>query len=93
MSYKTTFAISQDPYMRNRLAAAVALDGIEMNDPEDWVNVNRWKLATQPGWADAWEEALDNNSGDFGYTPGNDETTITDAMILAAVRAVNAPAV
>lgn len=89
--YSTIFAISTDPYLRNRLAAAVALEGIDVVKPEEWVQANRWRIATQPGWAASWESALAAERPDpNAYTPGNDETVITDAMILSAVQAVAA---
>lgn len=43
----------------------------EIPEPEQWAYAVRWKLSAQPGWADV---------------TSIDEETITDEMILAAVR-------
>ena len=92
--YSTIFAISQDPYMRRRIAACVALLGVELNAPEEWVEHNRWRLATTDGWADLWDAKLagpfESEDAANRYTPGNDSDLITDEMILAAVEAIAA---
>lgn len=86
MSFADVAVIHQDPWIRDRVAACVALTGSTAVRPEDWVAEHAWQLAKQDGWGAAWEAArLASKDG-----IGADETVITDAMILAAVQALNA---
>lgn len=87
MSYATVATIRQDPWIRDRVAACVATEGIA-GRPEEWPIVNAWQLAVQPGWAAAWESALAAHPGDPEYRPGADEAVITDGQILAAVQLI-----
>lgn len=52
--------------------------------------MHAWEMASQPGWAEAWDYALGtaspDNNPDTGARPG----VINDSMILAAVQAVRA---
>ena len=45
-----------------------------------------WKYAAQPGWAAAWDSAIASKKEDIG----DDESVITDNMILAATQAIRA---
>lgn len=76
MTYATIAAIQRDGSIRERVAACVVVEGVT-SSPEQWAADHAWKLAAQPGWAEAWGEA----EGERG-------SAITDAMILTAVRAV-----
>lgn len=89
MTYATVARIQGDPDLRERVAACVAVERISIY-PEQWVTENAWPLASQPGWATAWESAL--IGAEEGYHPGGDESVITDGMILSAVQALAAPA-
>jgi len=86
MSYLTVATIRQDPWIRDRVAACVAVEG--SGSPEDWAMGHAWELAAQPGWADAWESAQATHHGEPEYVPGADESVITDAMILSAVQSL-----
>lgn len=87
MTYNTIALIQRDPTIRDRVAACVAVEEIA-NPPEQWVADNAWRLATQPGWAEAWESAVAGHSDDQDYNPAADDAAITDLMILAAVQAI-----
>jgi hypothetical protein len=60
MSYITGHLISQDQDIRNRAAVAAAEQGVAAGEEEHWVFIHCRRLATQPGWAAAWESALAN---------------------------------
>jgi len=84
MGYKTVAVMSDDFALRQRLIAAAAQENID--DPVAWVELYRWEIAAQPGWDAAWDSALaaDPPNPD----PGNDESVITDGMILSGVQQV-----
>lgn len=82
MTYLTVSALRQDSWVRDRVAACVALEKVE-GDPTRWALDHDWELATQPGWATAWEASTSD-------TPGTDPEAITDSMILSAVQAITA---
>jgi len=82
MGYKTVAVMSDDYPLRQRLIAAAAQENIE--DPVFWVEKYRWEIASQPGWDAAWDSAIANGI-EF---PGNDESVITDGMILSGTQAV-----
>lgn len=85
--YMTIAEIQRDPYMRDRVSACVAVEWTP-SMPESWVASHSWELATQPGWAAAWESAVASHPDDEGYRPGADEAVITDGMILSAVQSI-----
>jgi hypothetical protein len=89
MAYLTVSTIAADAAMRSRVAAAYA---VEQNGPasvgaEQWAYSNAYWWASAPGWADAWDYAV--NSGNT--TPGDDPAVITDAMILSQVQLMLTP--
>lgn len=91
MSYLTISTIRQDPWIRDRVAACVAVEKLS-DQPVQWAVDHAWKMAAQPGWAAAWESALAAHpDGDPDYHPGADGAVITDGMILAAVQLLAAP--
>ena len=51
--------------------------------PTAWADQNQWQIAAAPGFAEAYQYALDTGV----ENPGNDPAVITDAQILAAVQA------
>lgn len=85
MSYATVSNIRRDPWVRERVTACAAIEGV--GDPDQWASDRAWALAAQPGWAEAWESALAAHPED-GYLPGQDEAVITDQHILAAVQSL-----
>lgn len=85
MSYWNVAQLSEDGDLRTRITACAALENI--SNPEAWAYQNRWHLAAQPGWGDAYEYAL--NLGN--PAPGRDPAVITDGMILSAVQSIPNP--
>lgn len=80
MTYKTIAVMADDESLNSRVTAAVASEHIL--DPEGWLYPRRWSVASQPGWAAAWESAVASGIED----PGGDEGVITDGMILSGVQ-------
>lgn len=88
MSYLTQAHLSQDPIVRQRVAACVAREGIVTPHPVQWAEAHAWEIAAEPGFDDAYAYAIAG-----GKTPaeaGADEGVITDAMLLSAVQAIRA---
>lgn len=67
--------------------AAETLDDAAADDPVAWAQRNRWQIAAQPGFGDAYASAL---AGGVEH-PGTDPAVISDAMILGAVQAIGVP--
>ncbi|WP_119697049.1 hypothetical protein [Microbacterium halotolerans] len=86
MTYLDIATMKDDPWLRARVAACAALEGIDR--PDQWAIDHRWKLAAQPGWAASWASALVTNAAIEGYEPGKDQGCVTDAVILSAVQAL-----
>jgi hypothetical protein len=84
MSYRTVADMAENFALNRRLTAGAAKENID--EPQAWVQVYRWELASQPGWDAAWDSAVAGGVND----PGTDEAVITDAMILSGVQAVYA---
>ena len=90
MTYKSMTEIASSQSLVSRIAAAAAQEGAE--NPTQWAQKNALKLATQPGWADAWNYAKDTITignlvgSDVGTFLGNRNDVITDGMILASVQ-------
>jgi len=85
MSYFTQAIIADDPYMRLRVSAAAAQQGVAETaglDPDMWTLEWRKVWASSPGWDAAWESAQAGNV----QTPGMDPGVITDGMILSQVQ-------
>jgi len=77
--------MAQDRNLLTRIMACAAQEN--KPQPQQWVQRFNWKLAASPGWDAAWDSAVASGIHD----PGNDESVITDGMILAAVQSVTAP--
>jgi hypothetical protein len=86
VTYNSIGQLASSPSLLARCAAAAADQG--QTDPTGWADRNKWALASQPGWADAWDYALEtqtlDDNPDTGVRPG----VINDSMILAAVQAI-----
>lgn len=87
MAYLTVAIIRQDPWIRDRVAACVAVENMGADHPEGWATDHAWELAAQPGWAAAWEYAVASHPEE-DYQPGKDAAVVTDAQILSAVQAI-----
>ncbi|WP_053352695.1 hypothetical protein [Leucobacter musarum] len=79
MSYLTQSRLARDSDLLQRITACAAIEGL--SDPQSWAANRAWQFSAQPGWVAAYKTA--------GTNPGANETAITDAMILTAVRALN----
>ena len=88
-AYLTISTVAADSAMRSRVAAAYAKeqDGPEANGAESWAYSNAFWWASAPGWAAAWDYAV--NTGN--ESPGADPAVITDAQILAQVQMMLTP--
>ncbi len=82
MSYLSQASLVDDVQPRRRIVAGASISGVD--DADSWAHQNRWRFATQHGWESAYETALDNGKP----KPGEDQAVISDAMILAAVQAL-----
>lgn len=79
--YLTISLMTDDPYMRARLAACAAQQGAS-GDPTQWSFDNRYGWAAAPGWGAAWDSALASGNP----SPGSDPAVITDGQILSQVQ-------
>jgi hypothetical protein len=82
MSYKSVADMAESYSLNRRLTAGAAKESID--NPQGWVQLYRYEIASQPGWDAAWDSAVAGGVED----PGNDEAVITDGMILSGVQAV-----
>jgi hypothetical protein len=82
MSYKTQAILSQNDQLMMRVSACAATQKVP--GPVAWAYDHQWQLAAQPGWDAAYNSAVAANVP----SPGNNETVITDSMILSAVQAI-----
>ncbi|MBC9953228.1 hypothetical protein ICM05_01015 [Leucobacter sp. cx-42] len=93
MSYLAQAKLNEDSYIIDRLKACAAQERIP--SVHEWVMANLWELTAQPGWAEAYAQALAGEKitdpAAWAGAIGADPDIITDAMILAAVKAVNEP--
>ena len=84
--YSSISALQSDTFFLRRCAACVAQEAVSPTDPMQWAYDNSWELAATPGFAEAYQYAIDTGSS---TNPGNDETVITDAQILSAVQLIS----
>lgn len=87
--YKGVYDMANDNDLLIRIAGCVATQTFELSSniqdhPVTIAGAIQWKCAGQPGWAEAYDYAVNSNVD----KPGLDEGVITDAMILSAVQAV-----
>lgn len=83
---KAIVEIAQNNSIIYRVAAQAALEGEEQ--PVAWATTNIWKIAAQPGWAEDWQYARDQETPNVNPDTGARSDVISDAKILAAVQAV-----
>jgi len=88
MTYLTQSVISDDPYMRLRVASAAAQEGVTEKgiDPDVWTLEWRRVWSASPGWDAAWESAQAQSPPIVD--PGKDAGVITDGMILSQVQSM-----
>ena len=83
----TVAIISDDPYMRLRVASCAAFLGAATDmgvDPDLWALEWRRVWAAAPGWWQAWKSNVDGG----GTEPGRNNAVITDPMIDSQVQAM-----
>lgn len=85
MSYYDVSVMARDGYLRERIAACAAEEGITSPQPTQWADDNQWRLAASPGWKEAWAHA--RTVGVIEHL-GLDGGVISDGMILSAVQAL-----
>lgn len=83
MSYFAAYLLSEDQDFFNRVGMCAEGEGLGY----EWGVENRRTIASSPGFADAYQYALDTGVPD----PGRAQEVISDGQILAAVQAA-APA-
>lgn len=86
MALKAIVDIASNNSIIYRVAAQAALEGEQQ--PVAWATTNIWKVASQPGWADDWQYAVDNANPNVNPDTGARDDVISDGKILAAVQAV-----
>ena len=84
MSYSAQAQLSVDPDFIARGTACAAVEIPMIYDAESWTKTYIWRIAAAPGFADAYEYAINSDNPN----PGKDPAVITDAMILGAVQAL-----
>lgn len=89
MSYAAQSVLANDEDFIDRCGACAAVEIHALvpgtpTHPLGWAREKSWYLAAAPGFADAYEYAL--NTGN--ERPGADGAVITDGQILAAVQAL-----
>jgi hypothetical protein len=84
MSYSAQAILSADGDFWNRVAACASVEVPMTHSPTVWATEHIWRIGASPGFADAYEYALNTNV----ERPGNDPAVITDAQILGAVQYV-----
>jgi hypothetical protein len=82
MSYSSQALLANDADFLQRISASAAVEVPHTHQPQTWANENIWWIAAAPGFADAYEYAINTDV----ERPGNDPAVITDAQILAAVQ-------
>jgi hypothetical protein len=84
MSYSAQAILSADGDFWNRVAECASVEVPMTHSPTVWATEHIWRIGASPGFADAYEYALNTNV----ERPGNDPAVITDAQILGAVQYV-----
>jgi hypothetical protein len=82
VSYSTLAHLAKDADFLERVTACVATQGIQQADK--WADDNRWTMAAQPGFDEAYAYAVSFENP----APGKDLAVITDEQILAAVQSL-----
>jgi hypothetical protein len=82
MSYSAQALLSADGDFLNRVMACAAVEVPMTHSPTVWATDHIWRVSAAPGFADAYEYAINTDV----ERPGNDPAVITDAQILGAVQ-------
>lgn len=82
MSYSTLAQMAKDPDFLDRIIACAATQGIRQADK--WAEDNKWAMAAQPGFDEAYEYAVNTGVA----KPGRNAAVVTDENILSAVKAL-----
>lgn len=83
MAYYHIAQLSNDSDFLQRCTACAVVENIAQ--AEQWVAVNRWRLAAAPGFSDAYASAVAGSV----ENPGRDEAVISDLQILSAVQTLS----
>lgn len=82
MSYSDIALLSADSDFILRVTACASTESID--DPRQWAMDHQWDMAAMPGFGDAYGYAVRTGIN----RPGNDESVISDGMILSAVQSI-----
>lgn len=84
--YFTQAVMADDVYMRMRVSACAAQQGVTDVGihPDDWTRDWRKVWASSPGWDAAWESAMASGMTDIGLR----SDVVTDGQILSQVQAM-----
>lgn len=82
MSYSAQAILAGDGDFWNRVAACASVEVPVNFSPTVWASEHIWRIAASPGFAEAYEYALNTDV----ERPGNDPAVITDAQILTTVQ-------
>lgn len=80
--YQAISEMTTSPSLTNRIAACFAT--LKVPDPRTLAAASTYKFAAMPGWAAAWQAAIDTYTVNQNPDTGLRTDVITDAMILAA---------
>lgn len=83
MAYLDVADMAKDPWLKERITACAAKEGVVVPHPTQWADDHQWQLAASPGWEEAWQYA--RVVGEVDHL-GLDEGVISDSMILSAVQ-------
>lgn len=86
MSYLGIVQMAGSQSLLSRIVAAAAAEG--QIEPLAWAQRNIWRLASMPGWAEAWAYAIDTATADVNPDTGMRPGVINDSMILSAVQSL-----
>ena len=85
MAYFDISLLSADNDFIMRTRACAATENIA--DPVQWSTDHQWQMAATPSFGDKYSYAIETGI----VNPGRDPAVISDADILSAVQALNAP--
>lgn len=85
-SYRAVVEMAASPSLMDRVGAALATLGEAQ--PREAVVSRQWAIAATPGWAEAWQFAIDNYNINQNPDTGARNDVITDEMILDALTAM-----
>lgn len=87
MTYRAMVELSTSPSLLDRIAACLAT--FHTPTPRSVAQENIWRLGSTPGWAEAWQFAVDNYNINQNPDLGARNDVITDDMIRDGCAAIH----